>query len=125
MIKNSQTDVITSLRKSLNWMELVLATLHEAVLIVSKDMSILYANESAYDLFDITQASGMNLYIWDALHLIKNDRPVNKKNFQKAQAKRNLQSLSGAYKFKKDNVIYDLDITVEAIPTSKELIFII
>ncbi len=125
MIKNSQTDVIASLRKSLNWMELVLATLHEAVLIVGKDMRIVFANDSAAELCNVSRMAMTRLQIWEALPLLKNDKYVGKNIYLKAKSKRNIQSLSGSYKLKKDEGIYDLDMAVETIPQSREIIFII
>lgn len=60
---------ITALRKTLAWMDLVLANLSEGIVIVDSRWKVNFANEALADLIGDTRIFLLGKHIWDVLPL--------------------------------------------------------
>lgn len=89
--------VITDLRNSLAWMDLVLATLREGVLVVDENNKIIFANDAVATMLNKNRIFLLGAYPWDVLPISQNGNPCTKASYKTAINTKQIEALSGAY----------------------------
>jgi PAS domain S-box-containing protein len=117
--------VITDLRKSLAWMDLVLSNLSEGVLVVGKDMHVLFANDAIATTLGKERIFLLGLPIWKALPIRNSSHALIKQVYVAALAKNNFTSFSGIYTLKKTNVELIVDVRVGFIKKIDQTVFVV
>ncbi|MDQ3014747.1 MAG: ATP-binding protein [bacterium] len=111
--QNQNSEVIADLRKSLAWMDLVLSTLSEGVLVIGNDFKIIFANDAIAGLLNKPRIYLFGQYVWDALPLIQNNmKPCNKHSYTAALKKKDVKCLSGTYVLSGKKGLRDVDVSV-------------
>lgn len=118
--------LITELRESLAWMDLVLSNINEGILAVGDDLKVLFANDAIADMLDKLRITLLGIPIWDVLTLSVEDEPVLKDNFQEAFRRGNLESITGRYKLHRESKKeLTVDISISPIAKTNQTILII
>ncbi|HLL60626.1 MAG TPA: PAS domain S-box protein [Candidatus Nitrosocosmicus sp.] len=97
MAQENLQDVIKDLRKSLAWLDLVLATLNEGVLTLGKDLKIHFANDAMAGMLKTNRIFMLGKPIWDALPLSKDALLLKETDYRRTITNNDIQSLSGIY----------------------------
>ncbi|MDQ3099052.1 MAG: PAS domain S-box protein [bacterium] len=125
MKKVNLEEVIVDLRKSLAWLDLVLATLKEGVLTVEKDWSIHFANDAISGMLGKNKVILLGLPLWEALPLSQNGKLLKKTDYTHALTKNNIQSLSGIYTLSQINRAMVVDVAFCYIPKIKQIVIVV
>lgn len=125
MAEENLEEVIKDLRKSLAWLDLVLATLKEGVLTLEKDLKIHFANDAIAAILDVNRIFLLGLPLWDALPLYKNGKVLKKTDYTRALLKNNIQSLTGIYSLLRADKSFIVDVTFGYIPKIKQIAIVV
>lgn len=68
--------VLADLRKSLAWLDLAMATLHEGVLVLDEDMKVLFANDAVAEMAGMSRILMLGAKVWDVVPLHESGKPL-------------------------------------------------
>ncbi len=125
MAKENQDEVIVDLRKSLAWLDLVLATLQEGVLTLEKDLKIHFANDAIADILDVNRIFLLGIPLWKALPLSQNGKILKKRDYRKALEKNDAHSLSGNYTLESGEKTLTVDVVFGYIPKIEQIVVVV
>lgn len=125
MAKENLEEVISDLRKSLAWLDLVLATLNEGVITLEKDLRIHFANDAMAEILNINRIFLLGSPLWEVLPLTKENKLLKKNDYLTALKKNDIQSLSGIYTLKMAEKIRIVEVTFGYIPKIKQIAIVI
>lgn len=116
--------LISELRESLGWMDLVFANIKEGVLVVQDDMKALFANDAVAGMVGKSRIALLGKPVWEILKLTADGERLQKSDYQEALEQNNPDSLVGRYQMPEDQSLI-VDITVSVIPNKDQAVFII
>jgi PAS domain S-box-containing protein len=125
MAQENLQDVIADLRKSLAWLDLVLATLDEGVITLEKDLKIHFANDAIANILGINRIFLFGSPLWKVLPLSQNGKQLKKKDYTVALAKNNIQLLSGIYTLTLAEKTLVVDVAFGYIPKIKQIALVV
>ena len=118
--------VINDLRRSLAWLDLVMATLDEGVLVVDEDMRIKFANDAIGILVGKSRVMLMGLHIWDAVRMYENGKLLRQDHFYAAiKESKGSNYVKHTHILKTDNKQIFVDVAIGHIPKINQAVFII
>lgn len=117
--------VITDLRKSLAWLDLALASLDEGVLVMGRDMKILFANDAMAKMFKTNRIYLLGSYVWDILPIENERRRILKRDWLGWLQKNRIQRLSGEYRLSVAKKKIDIELTIGYITNTKQAILVV
>lgn len=125
MGSSSSEQVIADLRKSLAWLDLVLATLNEGVVVLNGNMEVLFANDALADMLGKPRVLLLGASVWDILQLRTEDKILAKPEYKKVQQKDIVKSLSGVFQLWTENSIINIESSAEHIENTSHTVLVI
>lgn len=121
MADHEAEQVIHDLRKSLAWLDLVLATLREGVLVLDGGMKALFANDALADMVEKPRILLLGIAVWDTLPLYSDGRALSSQDYKKMRQK----NLSGTYELHTSTKRLSIELSVAHIPTTEHTVLVI
>ena len=125
MAQDNRDDVIQDLRKSLAWLDLVLATLNEGVLTLDKELKVHFANDAIAETLNVNRIFLLGLPLWKALPISLEGKLLKKQDYSTALAHNNIQSLSRVYSLKASDKELAVDVTFGYIPKIEQIVVVV
>lgn len=114
--------VIQDLRKSLAWLDLVLATLNEGVLVLDGEMKALFANDALAVMVGKPRIMLLGAAVWDTLPLYSDDRALSGQDYKRMRQK----TLSGTYRLRSDSgKLVTVELSTAHMPTTRHTVLVV
>lgn len=98
METKAMNDEIKALRKTLAWMDLVLANLSESVFVVDKDWKITFVNKALADLVGELRIILLGKYVWEVVPITRGETSLKTQIKNEKLSIKNAELLNGVYK---------------------------
>lgn len=118
-------DSVNKLHNSQAWLDLVLATLQEGVITLTKDLKISFANDAIASMLNIDRSALLESSVWEILPLYHNGKKVKKKDYVDAVSRNKVQSLSGVYTLQTLDKSFIVDVTCSNIPKIHQIVVVV
>lgn len=121
MANHEAEKVIRDLRKSLAWLDLVLATLKDGVLVLDEEMKALFANDALADMVEKQRILLLGAAVWNTLPLYSDGKVLSSQDYKKMRRK----NLSGTYELHTSADPITVELSVAHIPTTGHTVLVI
>lgn len=125
MTDQASKEVIKDLRKSLAWLDLVLATLSEGVVVLDAELKVVFANDAIANMVGKQRIMLLGEYIWEIVRLHDDKQPVSKNTFLKLRGSNPKEALSGIYQLQTNPRNLSVELTSAHIPNTEHTVLII
>jgi transcriptional regulator with PAS, ATPase and Fis domain len=113
---NAMDNEIQALRKTLAWMDLVMANLNECVFVVDKDWKIIFVNSALADLVGTMRILMLGKYAWNAIPITQEGKLLESMIKNRKIPIKNAELLNGVYKIDSFKVNRIMELSCSYMP---------
>lgn len=125
MTDDNYEHVLLDLRKSLAWLDLALATLHEGVIVLDDDNKVVFANDALSIMLEKPRVLLLGSSAWEIVQLENGNKALSKNDYLSAQKKNAVESLSGTYSLKTSTGTVSVEMTAAHIANTRHTVLVL
>lgn len=123
---NNYEQVLLDLRKSLAWLDLALATLHEGVIVLDGDMKVVFANDAIANMLEKPRVLLLGSPAWEIAGLRNEEKDLSMDEYLDARKKNAVELLSGVYELETaSKTVSSVEMTAAHIANTKHTVLVV